>query len=118
MNIKDLPREYADHLSEIEKQAFNKSFEKLKEPYTAKDCECNSCCHHYVCGMCTTHKAENYSGCDFYMPYLRLAVPLTTYATETEFRNAWNLAVAETKSMQKVQAEYDTLENNVSGLIE
>ena len=94
----------------------------MKEPYTVKECECNSCCHHYVCGMCTTHKAENYSGCDFYMPYLRPAVPLTAYDTETEYRNACNLAVAETKAINnkinQAQAEYETLTNNVSGLIE
>lgn len=83
-----------------------------------KGCECNRCCHHYVCGMCTTHKAENYSGCDFFMPYLLPFVPFKTFDTETEWRNAWNEAVAAQKNINKIQAEYETKVHNVSGLLE
>lgn len=126
-SMSDLSKEWADRQVQTEGEAFEKAMQriaprKIKEPYTSKESECNKCCHHYVCGMCTTHKAEHYEGCDFFMPYLRPSVPLVVYDTETEYRNAWNEAVALhsaiKKSVEGAQAEYETSEHKNSGLIE
>ena len=80
--------------------------------------ECSSCIHQYVCRMTDTHKAENYSGCDFFLPFLKPAVPIQPLKDSVAYRNAWNEAVAAHKLLSQIQAEYDTLENNVSGLLE
>lgn len=80
--------------------------------------ECRSCVHCYVCRMTNTHKAENYSGCDFFLPYLKPAVPLQPLPDSVSYRLAWNEAVAAHKLLSQIQSEYDTQEHSVSGLLE
>lgn len=124
--ISSLAKYWAAEQANTESEAFEKALRgsklSMKEPYTNKEQECSRCHHRLVCTMYFTHKSENYEGCDFFLPYLKPAIPLTTYDTETDYRNAWNEAVLAqheiNKSIKKAQAEYDTLEHNVSGLID
>lgn len=120
-----MPEKWAEEQAKSEAEAFERALKKttLKEPFTSKDQECSRCCHRLVCIMYSTHKAENYEGCDFFMPFIKPAIPLTTYNTETEYRNAWNEVVATQaqirRSIQKAaEAELDTLTHTSSGLLD
>lgn len=126
MSEKDIEeaKKWADEELSSEGDLFERALRRISpvkpsgDPHKEPNSECDRCCHHYVCGMCTIHKAEHYSGCDFFMPYFKPVFPFVTYETETEFRNVCSQYTTQALIIKKSQEELDTLDHTDSGLLE